>query len=1189
VRNGPTNDFGVLAVAASSGKITFWDNVDHVEATSHFSQRQQGIDGSAKLYSGELVTGLVDVELAGYVLILSSGRLVQVILRDSQGRPSISTNVLQAPTGSGGSFFSFKGLLGGASRKTIASVKARPSQSKGQMELITATKNGLFQVWELSWSGQQIFQNQIDVYASILAAIQGGTPPESRGQQEAHVLDFAIVNHQRTPGAVGLFVLVALTGQDLLEYSLLEVDLSDTTGIVSRAIPIRTFQQDPSPAEPKGTLLVPAAGHTAFVQFPGAIVVASLVEPEVSPDAQLLADSGGSSSPFQDTVYLRDDRHLNFCGHALEPLVKKDGMSRALIFVQGYGILRISALPPNGTENFKVTAMNKLEQATFYSKLADNILDFSVKSRYAFAQEDVEEAAVVISTNILSSSYAHLEKVTSSVEDHFRQRAFALRTLITHLQAEYGPLSYRTRWELMWRAEKLAGAQAIWTEYQTKAQDRKAHPEAYTTPPLIPDMVMEVYERYKSTVRPDAGETESVRHFFIKDVNNLDILLPWAWQDLRTLWLQNQSKSRPEILQRLSDGYDVMLAALETALEFRQEHLELYGFDPAAFFTGILRPDTGQDMLPQFWTSTHNMVASVRSLVDIGRSLANESFDNGGQQGALAVKIASDNPRLVKLCCHVHMERFTWAHDQSNEKKREMGKNLREEFIKIVRPEQICGLSAIGQAYEGMKLAELYHDMPTLARLIWEETQYIHDEKETTSSRMEQAECVDKLNRMKERIHGYFEKFPSWADAFYSKFITERRSGQLFDKDFLNQPALTKFLRGGRFRLRLTWINEVEGEKNYGYAHKALIETATAQETNTWCKKVELSIAKLSLLAKQQVDSAAGQKPEAKAILERNMAYTDGQLEYAKIQELLYERFLPTISEALDDESAVQLLMDRYAQGRLVERPAHQQLLKQGFEDLIQHRVLDDSLLIDVLTLTACDDNTSATELVQFNGFALALKAIRLSRNWNDVRESTRMNTLKLVWKRILIQDSWAEMNNTRDLSDAHIGDVLANTVAGLTWKEYNKLISKSSSRQEPGQEVLTTGAVEDKSYRGLWPMPPNELLGAGCTNGELCVRFASEDLRNPIIADNLADDEVLQANIEKHRLEAWFPAAMKAAKASLAAEERQAQAPVAESDDSDSVEGFEDGGGEENADAGAGDAETGDVETAAQDVEMQD
>lgn len=1194
VRNGPTNEFGILAIAPSSGKMIFWENVDSAEARSHFAPRQQGVEGSIKMYSGEVVTDLVDIEHAGYVVVLSSGRVAQLTLRDSQGRPNIATNVLNAPSSSSGSFFSFKGLLGNAFRKSIASVKARQSDSKGQMEVITATKNGIFQIWDLRWDRQHNFKSEIDVYAEVLAAIHGGSAPESRGQHEAHILDFAILDHQKAEDTVRLLVLVALSGREAMEYSLLEVDLSNNAGAVSRAIPLRNIQQSQLPKEPTGVLLLPSPGHTAFVQFPGALAVVSLAEPEESPDAQLLSDSGKPSLPFQDAVYFRTDRNLKFCGAVLETPVRKDKQSSATLFIQGFGAIQISAFASpdedDSVERHRVTAKSKLEQATFFSINPDNILDFSIKSRYTFGQEEVENAAVEISTAILSSSYDHVEKVTSSMDEQIRKRATALRNLNAHLRAEYPPVSFATKWHLLWNAEKLAAAQALWNTYQTRILDQQKRLEAYPEPLHLPHMIKCLHEKYKTKIRPELGETDPVRQFFLKDINTLEVLLPWAWQVLRTFYLNNESKERPAVLQRLSEANDVILTAVETAFKFREDNFELYGLDPDSFHDGLLIPDQGQDMLPQFWTSTHNMVTSIRSLVDVGRIQAYESFDKGLQEG-LAMKIAEDNPRLIKIGCQTHIERFTWALAQTDEKKREMGRSLREEWNKNVRPEHIYSLVEIGQVTEGMNLAEHYRDMTTLVRLIWDETRYMEESKENAQSKMEQAECIVKLNRIKERIHRYFDKYgTAWAEAFYSKYITENRSGQLFYKQYLNQPALTKFLRSDRTRGRLTWINEVCGEKNYDLAHNALIEVATNQETNAWCKKVELSIAKLALLCKKQEKTDANGEPKADSKVDSRLARTVEELDCVKIQERVYNRLAPIISGALDDESAVQLLMNEFGQGYLASRSAHQQLLQQGFENLIHNRVVEPALLIDVLTLMTYDESIEPTEITQNNEFAFALRVLVLS--WNTMNRTTRTNLLRLIWKRLCIRDDWNEINNTRDVSDAQLEEFLAHTSLGWTFKALLKMIGKSTWANCITVRITTNNLTAEKPANKVASPPQlNELLGAGCTNGELCVRFASEDLRNPIIADNLSDDEILQTNIEKHRLDEWFVATLKAAKKYFEAEQRgqPINGVMPESDVSVSVEGIEDDEPEAGPISVVAGAVEGNNERDTEDVEMQD
>jgi nuclear pore complex protein Nup133 len=1054
VRNGPTNDFGVVAVAPSTGKIAFWENIDSAEARNLYPQRHQAAEGAVKLYSGETITEVVDAEHAGFVLIASSGRLAHLTLRDSQGRPSITTTILSAPSSSNGGFFSFKGLLGGAIRKSIASVKARPSEAKGQMEVITVTRTGSFQQWDLTWSGQHNFIREVDAQAEIAAAVQTDASPESRNLEEVQVLDFVILEQEHSKDTVSLLVLVASSGSESLRYSLLEVDLMSTGATISRAIPLRNFHQPQLPLEPTGTLILPQPGHTAYVQFPGAICVASLAQPEESPDNQLLLDAGRTTLPFQDTIYfrenIRDGINVVIAGHAMESASRRDKRATALLFVQEFGVVQVSAQAPGDEEEeerLRVTARSKLEQATFFSTAPGNLLDFSVKSRFSFSDDEIAKAAEDISSEILSSSYDYLEKVTSSMDDQFQKRALALRTLIDHLRTDYPPLQPVTKWRLLGQAEKLAAAHQLWLWYQEKQQDQQAHPELYPDNILMGDIIKALSEKYKSPLQSDLGETDYIRQFFLKDVDSIHVLIPWGWFFLRTFYIKDGSKEHPPIMQRLSEGTDVMLVALETAFAFRQANIESYDLDPDMLEDGILKPGCGYDSLPHFWTSSHNIVSSIRSLVDVGRNLAVSNFEEGYQE-ALAQKIGKDNSRLVKVGCQTHIERFQWALEQNDEKQREMGRSLKNEWNTKVRPSHIIGLMEIGLATEGMKLAEQYRDMPTLVSLVWDETNWLESEKATTRSKMEQAESTVKLNRIKERISRYFEIYgDAWAEAFYLKYIQENQAGQLFTKEYLNQPALTKFLRADPSRARLRWINEVSGEKNYETAGAALYE-ATKQETNSWCQRVELSLAKLAMLCKDEKKGTTAQplvtdtreKTRAERNREARVTTILHQLEYAKIQEEVYEHLLPIITGALDDESAVDLLMNEFGQGHLRDRPAHQSILKQGFENLIHHKVVDPALMIDILTLMDSDDKESAS-LLDSNEFIYALRVLHI--NWHDMHRTTRDGLVKLIWKRLSIKDNWAEINQTREISDAKLGNFLLQTNVAWVFRAVVKMTGK--------------------------------------------------------------------------------------------------------------------------------------------------
>ena len=54
-------------------------------------------------------------------------------------------------------------------------------------------------------------------------------------------------------------------------------------------------------------------------------------------------------------------------------------------------------------------------------------------------------------------------------------------------------------------------------------------------------------------------------------------------------------------------------------------------------------------------------------------------------------------------------------------------------------------------------------------------------------------------------------------------------------------------------------------------------------------------------------------------------------------------------------------------------------------------------------------------------------------------------------------------------------------------------------------------------------------MFGGGCTDGEYAVRFSQEDLRQPIIADNIQDELMIKDIVDNHRLEDWLDACMAA------------------------------------------------------------
>ncbi|KAF4313126.1 Nucleoporin [Botryosphaeria dothidea] len=1108
VNTGPSGDLGLIVVHPTSGKIKFWENVDSAESLSLFQQRRQGIEGSVgNLLSGETVVDIVDAEHAGFVLVFSTGRVAQLTVRDSQGRPHISVQFLRSQQqnnsssffGNLSSFFSGSGW-----NRDVTAVKVRPSQLKGQLEVVVATGSGSFQVWDLNWAGQHALKEEINARQELLAAFEAGVIPEMRGNgTSVRVLDINIFDEPKVQAlddsvvaassSIGLLALVALSRPAGTRYGIVEVDLIGSVAKVARMIPLDTFAGDPTQQTAKtGKLLVPAPGHTAFAILNNALVITSLLEPNESPDMQLVVDVGTAPRPFQDVVCFRKERNLRFVGYALEESSRKTKQSSCVIFARGIGAIRVTAVAPSldgkDPERSRATAKSRISQAVWFGSAPDSIFDFSAKPDFTFEYQEIETAALQISQEVLDSSSEHIPVGLASQSQQLALRAGALANLAKHLKENYPPLSRVVKWQLLWNAEKLASAQGVWDYYEERLKLKTPHK------PLLDEIVDMLHERHKSELRPELGELDPIRQWFVKDVSKMHIMIPWAQLSVREVYKEGVKDYRTLILL-VSEADDICLNALEKSFSFRRDHLFDYGLEAEELDYNILT--TGYEGLPLPWTSNPNIVNSIRSLVDLAREMVWQISEEEGEL-PFSKKVAGDNPRLVKLCCQVHMERYRWCLAQPDDKTRATGQALKQEFESNIRHNQVTSLAKIGMAESGMIIAERLKDMRTLVSLVWDELNFLGEERDNTDNEEEERHFENSLKKLEQRIRTYFERFgQAWADALFASHIHLNKSGMMLDKRSVGQELLTQFLRARPAYAKLTWINDILGENDFASASQALIHVGTKQETRDWSKKVEMSLAKLSLLA-AEADGKTGAIDNPRA----QRARCDSELRLLELQEKVYRHIKPTIDGALDDDSAIDLVMMDYGTLFVKDRPALQQLLKRGFEETIAHRSLDAGLLIDILTLMDHAQHEPGSQDISGRQNFLAFQALAASEGILD--KVTWEGSLKLAWKRTFLCDDWEAINNTVQQADAQVQLALENTLIFWTLKQ-----------------GYQSGLWE--KHPSLQLLSPSEVLDAGCRAEELQSRFPSEDLRDPIIKDNIKDDDDLQGFLSACRLDYWY------------------------------------------------------------------
>lgn len=1110
-----SSDPALLVVVPTSGKITYWESITAAASADSNRQKQQCVQGSVSgLMSGELVTRITEAEPRGFVLTLSTGRLAHLVVSDAQGRPSINIQFMRDNGAqSAGVFGSLRSVFSSAGwRKDIAAVRAGGSWQRGQRYVIVATTRGAFQTWDLNWNGTQALVNDVDAKNDILKALlEGAEVFQDQDEHHFEVLDVTMlpggssgkeVAKLNKSGDCKMMALTVFKGADSSKYALIGLTLVSGSMSIDVVHPITCYTTSlPTETLFKPRVLVPEPAQTAFVIFAKSVVLVSLVEIPFNPSSQLLEEAHTLPDPFQDAIDLHKTKPYRAVGCATEAADRIYGQSSCVVMIYGIGMIRITAMPmeegQSALDRATVTAKTKIEQAVFFGSLQQDLLDFTPRRELMFQQEEVEAAALDISHSIMSSTSAYIPAIAPSMQQQLQRRSTALADLNKHLRKFYPPLSHITKWKLLWGAEKMASAKAIWKCYNAALSDQNKGSDGRT---LLPELIEAINEENKNENQPDRHETDGVRHWFIHDIWRLEYVVPWAQNIVELLFTEsvedNEKMNYVSQARLASEANDIQLAALETAFKFREANMANYGLEQDSLFDGILKADF-YDGLPRIWTSTGSICEKVKTLTDLSRELARLGDDAEGAESEaspeLIMKLATDNPRQVQICCQTWIEMSRWLKSRSEPEKKVQGDKLMRAHI-TVRKTLFASLCDVGQAEEGIKLAEKYRDMDALADIIEQE--------------IDSAEDDATVQLFENRIHQNFLKFGvPWAEAFFRKHLDGGRAIQVLNGNAKYKKHLTQFLRTHQSYAKLAWINEVASERNYAAAADNL-GIVEERETNLWSRKIALSLRKLNIIA------AVGKGQAKEGAAEDAMEAIDEKAALVAAQEGVFKPIKAAVKDALDADAETDLAMLKYGSTNVKGKPILRDALEHSLRRLFATETLPVDYLIAVLTLMD-DEGSSSADDEAFMGtrFFSALEVLR-ANNLAKIDPGHKALQEALIWRRCMIQDNWEEINRT-------------------------ELKIETQVEVETGATSLFK-AVREGYRTGFWdkhgPLPsPLDLLEAGTTVASL--RTSSHFANMPDNAlDLLAQDlekeaELLEAYIKKGRLDEWWKGVVSAAK----------------------------------------------------------
>ncbi|KXL48955.1 hypothetical protein M433DRAFT_149048 [Acidomyces richmondensis BFW] len=1116
---GAQSDVGLLLVSATSGKVIYYESIERAVSLGLFQERKTSVEGLITGFtSSETVTELTSAEHAGFVLTLSSGRVIQLTLRDTQGKARILTQVLRSENvASGGVFGSIKGLLSGSWKRGVVALRTRSLDQRGQMQAIALTERFEIQIWDIDWTGRQVHRNSVDMREMMTDEMRSLESPETQGRVETLVaMDFVITDRPAyargedvaTLGSeqpISMIMLVRVGSTDQQSFSLVEVNLSGASAVIDRILKLDSYQgQGMSMQRPR--ILLPRPGHTAVVAFDNGIVLVSMTVPETTddPNAQLHGESYLEPRAFEDAVYLRSDRNLGILGACTEDT--RSGHASSIAFIKGAGLVRLSVTDPAGDkERERLPAKEKLEEAVWYGAMPGNILDFSRKASDFYSVEEMERAALIISEGILESESEFISSSPPSIRDHLDTRASALRTLVTNVRQNFPAISRQVMWQLLWDAERIAAAQAIWKTFEKHKEAAKSRGEKKGATVL--DVICNQHDLDSSIVSIEESDKDDVtRRFFIRGLAKIEKVLCRIRNLLQEF--QNKQRETPERKMKLvAEADELWIAALEGTFTFREENAAAYGIATEFMTDGVLNDPAEYTQLSEFWTSSTELLKASSKVATLSRDLAKNFFEQADPAPEIEdqIKVITLlNPRLIQLCCQIYRERIGWLASRPLPKDREFALSLEENY-KIERHEQFRDLAAIGQASAGMALAEKYKDMVTLTELVVMETQYYMEAlEEKTLPEQQRIHIAETLNEMTVRTSRYFEKFgDDWANAFFDQAFGGERAGvMLSEAQIYWKEALTAYLRADLSRGKLCWINDVDIAQDYGHAGYVLAATAKHREAKLWAKKVELSMSKLALLADHE---ASRDDKVVKLVREQ-----ERELKIVEVQEKLFLCLRREVFSALDHQAEVELAMAKFGTRIPRQYSAFRQLLEIIIDRVLNHQALSVEELIDVLTLM--DSRVYNVESDEPDGnlegmeFVLALKAL-------DAAAATmppeRFDTLlKLIWKRCYVYDDWVAITSNQSKKGKTESDMKAELLATAPWRTFY---------------ALHDDGVLDHPDTAIRVLAPSECLGAACRAEDLAYRFPSESLLDPIVHDHRIQDEMLQSYVTDRHLDEWI------------------------------------------------------------------
>ncbi|RDA90212.1 hypothetical protein CP533_0477 [Ophiocordyceps camponoti-saundersi (nom. inval.)] len=1142
---------GLVVVMSGSGKVVYWESISSAATFAFIKRDRSGVEHMISgMSSGEKVIAIASAETAGFVLTFSTGRLAHLSLRDSHGRPAITVQFLRT-----GNNYPAVGIFGSirhafshlATRGDIAAVRADRSSRVGQYNVVALSSKGKLQSWIIHRGGTHEPAGDFDMRESLLLALQEADPtsrdfhvdsfeavdftfvPKGLESRYLHMSRLSDAMANDNPDLRHLLLLVSMSNRNSSSrYALIETIVTPKDYQIGMIRPITSYST-PSPQpdlqSTRPRVYLPRPALVAFIVFNHAAVVASVAVPPASPESQLQADSHVLPTSFEDVVDFREDKIHEIVGSGLEeapPVTsshreeKRLGRHKtknpaAVLMVRGAGMVRIASTDADKFASDKpprVSAKGKLEQAVFFGTAKDNPLVFDGRQDFEFSDEEAAKAALEISHEILTSTTPYTSTLPVSMEDNLRARSNALERLMLHLRVMRTKLDRETRWRLLFDAEKMHVAQFLWKRHE----DFLAHRLSEDRKTVIVSVVEFIYELHKSQPNRNIGETDPVRHWFINDIYRLEFMVAWTYEVIKIMY-----KDQVLVEERMSiTMYEAMLvyASMHTgAFEFRRDNLALYGLEKEQLRMGILRD--GYEDLPEPWTGSYYVANNSKRLVELCHTWLEDHADArrtplgpGVSPSSPLACVYEELPDMVDCMLTSVLEHARWGQANPDRRGSAPEQVKSQDFVRAYdadRRDKPVTLAHLGHWDAAAGIAEKHGCLNALAAILLEHLDVVaelmrpHDVPSSAEDPRLKKLQREKTTHIEECFAKYGETF---AFPIYDHLLEKHGVAKVLDFELDKHGFKTRYLRSRPNLARISWIHDIEAERDFDHAADTLMTLGLTGEDQLWKKNVELSLAKLSLLA---ADEAQVEDNKPKRAARQDLVSRIGkELTVVFIQEMLLDQMQASTYDAVDGAAALNFALEAHS----TNIPRRQKALLQVFSDamarLLDNKALDAMTLIDLLTLVALPADSG----LACHPFWMAIQVAE-----NACLEDERKDAKRLAWRRLFIRDDWARINDTELQDDQEVMSRVMETELYAMFADCIRFEKAQEPFQFPDPHECQGVFTEtlDRRFRNDAPAEQARLL---------------ESMR--------AEDKVLAQHFERNRLASWVRNAYDAARAEV-------------------------------------------------------